>query len=73
MVEIRLSDTFTRFPGSLAKLETWKSRLVDVLKDSPSKDRKFLRWNTPQVDYDVSYAGEIALAGELEVLPESSA
>ena len=58
-------------------LKAWKRRLIKVLKDSPSKERKFLRWKvyyegrrhgafSPR---DIQVVGE---EGELEVLPERS-
>ena len=62
-------------PELLGKWKTWKAGLIDVLKNSPSKDRKFLRWNLIQVYKDPindCHVSEVAESGELEVLPESS-
>ena len=74
VVEIHLSDSQSnseRLPDTLAELETWKTCLIDVLKSSPSKERKFLRWNVAQRvlrSADVPYVWEVLRAGELEVL-----
>ena len=46
-----------------------------MLKNSPSKDRKFLRWNLDQIylrPIDCCYIREPAETEELEVLPGSS-
>lgn len=72
VVELRVADPFAQSSDSMAKLETWKTRIVDVLKDSPSKDRKFLRWSNSRAypkSYCASYDDEAVVAGELEVLP----
>jgi len=50
----------------------WKVSFIDVLKNSPSKNRKFLRWTVirwQRIDYN--YLREVVEAGELEVLPQS--
>ena len=75
-MEIRLignSDPLEEEPDLLRKRKTWKAGLIDVLKNSPSKDRKFLRWNLIQVykqPADDCYVSEVAETEELEVLPE---
>lgn len=49
----------------------WKRGLIDVLKDSPSKNRKFLRWSVAsRRDYLMRIA--VLENGELEVFPETS-
>jgi len=54
-------------------LEAWKRYLVEVLRDSPSKERKFLRWRVREhwnhgfIWYTIDVE-----EGELEVLPETS-
>ena len=56
----------------LGERETWKAGLIDVLKNSPSKGRKFLRWNITEIcqdPSDSSYFRKFVEAGELEVLP----
>jgi len=74
VVEIRLSDSEHRpgrLPDTLAKLEAWKTCFIDVLKNSPSKDRKFLRWNVAQLptgSVRTRYFWEVLEAGELGVL-----
>lgn len=52
-------------------LLVWQAHLTQVLKDSPSGERKFLRWKLMQC---VQYLGTefVVAAGELEVLPETS-
>jgi len=47
------------------KMNVWKRGFADVLKDSPSKDRKFLRWR-------IVYTNDIMENGELEVFPRTS-
>ena len=46
-------------------LNTWKKHLIQLLRDSPSKERKFVRWDVP-----VLYLAQHLGTGELEVLPE---
>ena len=57
-------------------LKTWKRRVIEVLKDSPSKDRKFLRWRVYENQrhpHSISRGTQVVLEeGELEVLPETS-
>lgn len=59
---------------SLGGWEAWKTGLIDVLKNSPSKDRKFLKWDIVRLwlqpfDND-GYTRTVVEAGEMEVLPE---
>lgn len=51
-------------------LVVWKTHLLQALKGSPSEERKFLRWKL----IESSWYGEdiVVMAGELEVLPETS-
>ena len=78
VVEIHLSGPGLRSrqpPDELARLEAWKPRFIDVLKNSPSKNRKFLRWNLVRLTMqpgDPRYMWEVLEAGELEVLPGPS-
>ena len=56
-------------------LNAWKVHLVQVLQDSPSKERKFVRWKVSEryTPYDVSECNLVVVeSGELEVLPETS-
>jgi hypothetical protein len=67
-VEVRRAETE-------AYLKLWKVHLVQVLKDSPSKERKFLRWkiSEKEMPYGVTeYTVVLAESGELEVLPGTS-
>jgi len=62
-------------PELLGKRKAWKAGLIDVLKNSPSEDRKFLIWNLIQVyqqPTDGCYVNEAAETEELEVFPEPS-
>ena len=53
-------------------LETWKRHLIEVLKDSPSKERKFLRWKVTEVpNFTYPHHDVVVEVGELEVLPET--
>lgn len=78
VVEIHLADPehyLGEVPTVLAKLEVWKTGFIEVLMKSPSKGRKFLRWNVTQLTLQpVSdrYVWEVLEAGELEVLSRSS-
>jgi len=59
----------------LEKRKAFKSDLIDVLKNSPSKDRKLLRWHLTQVHLEPAtycYTREVVEDEEFEVLPESS-
>jgi hypothetical protein len=56
-----------------AELKVWKSRLIEVLKDSPSKERKFLKWKVYGYDKQTCYGMfryvEVVIwEGELEVI-----
>ena len=54
-------------------LKAWKRHVIEVLKDSPSEERKFLRWKvyeSRRLPYSVSRGTQVVLEqGELEVLP----
>ena len=70
VVEIYLAGSM----ADLGEKKAWKAGLIDVLKNSPSKHRKFLRWNVVKF-----YVGPRRRHGcqsvleteELEVFPES--
>jgi hypothetical protein len=54
-------------------LHVWKALLIRVLKGSPSKERKFVRWKVSERDvvfdpFECDF--EDPASGELEVLPE---
>ena len=55
-------------------LEVWKTYLVEVLKNSPSKERKFLRWRVYKGHRRRGTPREVQVVveGELEVFPETS-
>ena len=59
-------------------LEGWKKLLIQVLKDNPSEERKFLKWKFTEsirtrVCEDPAYMPTIVTKnGELEVLPKAS-
>ena len=54
-------------------LKAWKGHVIEILNDSPSKERKFLRWKVyeiREVPYTISRGTQVVLEeGELEVLP----
>ena len=59
-------------PGLLKeRRRVWKKGLVDVLKSSPSKERKFLRWRVTR-DFPRSNLEKTLEKGEFEVFPETS-
>jgi len=56
-------------------LKAWKGHLIKVLKDSPSKERKLLRWKLSEWQIGGSSSKDMPVAvedGELEVFPETS-
>ena len=71
---VRPKDYFRRGPVLLGELKAWKAGLIDVLKKSPSKDRKILKLNVirmhPQPD-GYRHVREVLESEELEVSPES--
>ena len=77
-VDSRLSghrDSLDEDPSFLGRRKAWKAGLIDLLKNSPSKDRKFLRWSLVQADLrpvDNRYVRQVVESEVLEVLPESS-
>jgi len=57
-------------------LELWKNRLIGILRDSPSTERKFLGWKVHTYQRRVSpgrsyIARALVQEGKLEVLPET--
>lgn len=59
----------------LGKWKVLKAGLIDVLKNSSSEDRKFLRCDVVQIYPEFASrrcVRKVVEAGELEVLPESS-
>ena len=71
IIEISSNFADPRPHRNLVLLVVWKTHLIQVLKDSPSEERKFLRWNLIGSLWFV--AQDVVLeAGELEVLPETS-
>jgi len=61
-------DKFYR--AQIKDLKAWKRRVVEVPKNSPLKESKFLRWKVyeSQARHGVS-GGTLVEEGELEVLP----
>ena len=55
-------------------LKEWKGLLIPVLKDSHSKERKFLRWKLSENHWyrAPNIITDIVEDGELEVLPNTS-
>ena len=55
-----------------ACLKVWKSHLIRVLKESPSNERKLLRWKVTQLQFHLDVLRYVVVEnGELEVLPET--
>jgi len=74
VVEIHLIEHkdgyFAQPPNLLERRAAWKKGLVDVLKKSPSRDRKVLRWKVAKIYWqplDRCLAREVVEAEELEV------
>ena len=56
-----------------ADLKVWKGGVIEVLKDSRSEGRKFLRWRVyERRRYHAISMNILAEEGELEVLPKTS-
>lgn len=78
VVEVDLEEERDRKPlgGFWEKgREIWKGELIGLLKDSPSTDRKFLRWKVVQSyrnPHGVGRGYDVVETEELEVLPETS-
>ena len=56
-------------------LNAWKRHVVEILKDSPSEERKFLRWRVHKgqgLDGIFRGAQVVVEETELEVFPETS-
>jgi len=54
-------------------LKAWKNRVIEILKNSRSKRRKFLRWKVYEGQRREGISGGILVEeGELEVLLETS-
>ena len=55
---------------------TWKSDFIEILRNSPSESRKFLRWKKVVFNQGIRrryrYDYQVVERGELEVLPETS-
>lgn len=39
-----IEDSRPNLAGAARDLKAWKKRIIQILKDSPSAERKFLRW-----------------------------
>jgi len=56
------------------ELRVWKRYLIQVLKDSPSRERKFLRWKATEYQIRRGVTGQDVVVreiGELEIPPET--
>lgn len=66
-------DSPFRYPPDVLEEErdAWKSGFIDVLKNSPAKDRKFLRWRTAHTRSSPKIY-DVVENGELEVFAKTS-
>lgn len=78
VVDVELEEGKGREPADELEREkrrkVWKGELISLLKDSPSTERKFLRWKITQSYLRTDGRGrafEVMLNEELEVLPET--
>ena len=76
VVDVELEEAVDREPvDDIEKgRKTWRRELISLLKDSPSTERKFLRWKIAQSYLRTDGRGrayEIVVNEELEVLPET--
>ncbi|KAF9645681.1 hypothetical protein BDM02DRAFT_3189524 [Thelephora ganbajun] len=79
VVEIHLAEyvegRLDQSSNVLGRRKAWKACLIDVLKNSPSRDRKFLRWKVAKIysqPDEKRLVREIVETEELEVLSDSS-
>lgn len=75
IIDLDWSKPSWESPNLLKKRKAWEAGLIDVLKNSSSKDRKFLRWSLTQLKLrhvDHCWVREVMGTEVLEVLPESS-
>lgn len=79
VVDIHLEEGWHREPSDPADREQarkgWKRKLISLLKDSPSTERKYLRWRVAKCRPHSGGNGrayDIIENEELEVLPETS-
>jgi len=74
VVDVELEERKDREPADAADRENgrkiWKRELISLLKDSPSTERKILRWKIAQSSMRTR-AYEVVEDEELEVLPET--
>ena len=76
-MELRLvwrNNSTRGVPVLLGEWKEWKEGLICVLKNGPSKGRKFLRWIVVRIYLQSGgnpLVREVLEAGEMEVLPES--
>jgi len=79
VVDVELEEAKDREPVDGLDLEkgrkVWRSQLISILKDSPSTERKFLRWKIVQSFVRADRRGrayEVVVKEELEVFPDTS-
>jgi len=78
VVDVELDERRDCRPADAADRErerkAWKRELVNLLKDSPSTERKFLKWTVTKSHLRTvfGWAYEVVESEELEVLPETS-
>ena len=69
--ELSTADYELHRAQTKARLEVWKSHLIQVLKESPPNERKFLRWKVTGREFHLRSDWVVLENGELEVLPET--
>ena len=66
--EVSIPETYKiHLAGAARGLEAWKKRLIQVLEDSPSGERKSLRWKALKLDDADDDIWVNVEEGELEV------
>ena len=74
VVDVELDEALDYEPPNAVARETWKQELISLLKNSPSAERKFLRWKVAQSYMRTDGRGrvyEVVVNEKLEVLPET--
>ena len=77
-MDVELEEATDHGPANTVDREkrrkAWKREFISLLKDSPSTERKFLRWKIAQsylVTGGRGRAYEVVVNEELEVFPET--
>jgi len=74
VVDVELEEALDHEPATAVSRATWKRELISLLKNSPSAERKFLKWKIAQSYMRADGRGrvyEVVVNEKFEVLPET--